>query len=358
MHDHLQDPLRLAALAASGLRVPPDLAPFERLLHATRTALRASSAALVLLDAEREEIVCSVGVVAPAPAPLERSAVRAASERGAVVAWSDLSATATADPSAVAAAVAPVRSVDGWILGGLSVMQHQARTWSPDELDALDALSRLVGDAASAAHRARTHATTHDLRTPLSIVALGTEQLAARLAPEADAALMRMIGMVQRSAEQAAALLRRVDTSPYGAGPTDLSAVAGEAALDLSLSGEVGVHWDGTELPVLVPVHPSDVRRCVENLLTNAVRFARREVRVHVAIDGVSAHLVVDDDGEGLPDGAEGTVWERHRTFHRDGRSGSGLGTAIVRDVALAVGGTVGAGARPSAEHGSSSASP
>ena len=84
----------------------------------------------------------------------------------------------------------------------------------------------------------------------------------------------------------------------------------------------------------------------VRNLVDNAVRHARSSVGLAVRTneaDGTVV-LVVDDDGQGVPEADRQRVFERFVRLDearaRDG-GGSGLGLAIVREIAAAHGGDV-----------------
>jgi signal transduction histidine kinase len=90
-----------------------------------------------------------------------------------------------------------------------------------------------------------------------------------------------------------------------------------------------------------------DLRRAVRNLLEHAERQARATVRVELGTgDDGHVTLTVEDDGvEQLPAERE-LVFERFSslpgaTSSRAGETGSGLALAIVRDIALAHGGSV-----------------
>ena len=95
--------------------------------------------------------------------------------------------------------------------------------------------------------------------------------------------------------------------------------------------------------PVLLDVKPKALRRCLTNLIENALKYGR-QAKVTVARDDRFARLIVDDDGPGIP--AERRE-EAFRPFHRldEGRNlqtgGSGLGLAIARDIARSQGGDI-----------------
>lgn len=86
----------------------------------------------------------------------------------------------------------------------------------------------------------------------------------------------------------------------------------------------------------------------VRNLVDNAVRHARSSVGLAVRTNDADGAvvLIVDDDGQGVPEADRQRVFERFVRLDearaRDG-GGSGLGLAIVREIAAAHGGDVAA---------------
>ena len=93
----------------------------------------------------------------------------------------------------------------------------------------------------------------------------------------------------------------------------------------------------------VVSVRPNALRRCIVNLVENAVRHGTH-VRISTVEEAHAVTIVVDDDGPGIP--AERRE-EAFRPFHRldSGRSlatgGAGLGLAIARDIARGHGGEI-----------------
>lgn len=86
---------------------------------------------------------------------------------------------------------------------------------------------------------------------------------------------------------------------------------------------------------------PREVRQALDNLLANAIAYApsKSVVRVHVSASREHVRVVVENDGEGIPENQREAIFE---PFHRGPRShegGQGLGLAIVRDIALRHGG-------------------
>lgn len=86
------------------------------------------------------------------------------------------------------------------------------------------------------------------------------------------------------------------------------------------------------------------VRRAVENILANAIRYSPRRAAIDVgtrAADG-GAEIVVADRGPGIPDAYRGRLFEKFGSLEvakGEARRGCGLGLYLVRLVASAHGG-------------------
>lgn len=96
--------------------------------------------------------------------------------------------------------------------------------------------------------------------------------------------------------------------------------------------------------PVRVSGDPRALTRMVRNLVDNAVRHAETLVYLECSEAGNEAHIVIEDDGPGIP------AAERERIFGRFVRldqprsrqgGGSGLGLAIASEIVAAHHGTI-----------------
>ena len=86
---------------------------------------------------------------------------------------------------------------------------------------------------------------------------------------------------------------------------------------------------------------PDDLHEMLANLIDNAAKWARWEVRVGGASDqpGIS-RLTVEDDGPGIPEARRADVFKLGERL--DERvAGGGLGLTIVRDLVELYGGSI-----------------
>jgi signal transduction histidine kinase len=92
--------------------------------------------------------------------------------------------------------------------------------------------------------------------------------------------------------------------------------------------------------PATIQGHADSLRQALDNLLSNAHKYAPKgtEVLVRVAREGSSWVLSVRDEGPGIPPAERAAVFE---PFHRvpGSKPGAGLGLTIVHEVARLHGG-------------------
>lgn len=137
-------------------------------------------------------------------------------------------------------------------------------------------------------------AISHDLRTPLTRMRLRLEtgEVEARVRERCIDDLREMNHLVESVIE----VFRPSDAAPLQR--VDLSALAQSAVDDLAEAG-AAVSFEGP--PAVVTADPLALRRVVDNLIGNALRYAGN-ARVRVDLAAGVMRLVVEDDGPGIPD--------------------------------------------------------
>lgn len=179
-------------------------------------------------------------------------------------------------------------------------------------------------------------AMSHDLRTPLTRMRLRVESVHdAQLRERFGADLDEMEGMVHG----ALALFEGLDDDE-GFESVDVNALLARLAAGYGVLGS-DVSITGTALDV-VHAKPRALRRCLTNLVDNALKFGKRAtIRVE---DGSELIIRVCDEGPGIPQESLERVFEPfYRLEHSRSRDtgGTGLGLSIARDVVQAHGGTL-----------------
>ena len=81
--------------------------------------------------------------------------------------------------------------------------------------------------------------------------------------------------------------------------------------------------------------------RAVENLLSNAGRFAQNRVSVRAGSQNGGIVIEVDDDGGGVPESEREKIFEPFVRLEDAGQRGAGLGLALVNRIVKRHGGSV-----------------
>ncbi|SLN36773.1 Osmolarity sensor protein EnvZ [Roseivivax jejudonensis] len=179
---------------------------------------------------------------------------------------------------------------------------------------------------------------SHDLRTPLTRLRLGLSML-----DDAEAEpLLRDVDDMQKLVDAFLDFAR--DNAESGqAEPTDPAALVRAAVEDAARAGHA-VALGRVEGTGEVPLKPVAIRRAVENLIGNAVRYGTR-CEASVRLSERSLRIRIEDDGPGI---AADRREDAMRPFMRldparnqDRGSGVGLGLAIAADIARAHGGVL-----------------
>ncbi|HTH14990.1 MAG TPA: DUF4118 domain-containing protein, partial [Spirochaetia bacterium] len=204
------------------------------------------------------------------------------------------------------------------------------------------------------------HSISHDLRTPLTIIAGSLETLESSAAdrlrqPEAE--FLATAGKETRwLARQVENLLRLSRLTEVGV-PWSLQWVPAEDPADsavarvTSLHPELAVALRVAEGLPLVRMEPTLVEQALVNYLENARDYAQgRGIEVEVNLREGGVEYLVLDRGPGVPDREKEGVFvkfSRGEASRTSVNRGTGLGLAIVREVARIHGGVAGVGDRP-----------
>lgn len=179
-------------------------------------------------------------------------------------------------------------------------------------------------------------AMSHDLKTPLTRLRLQVEML------EDTGAQMRIgkqLDEMESMVHGALALFRGLDDRE-GLTPVDLNEVLARLQSEFAeMNSSVTVEGRATKA---VLAKPQALRRCLTNLIANAVKFGT-QARVSIE-DGAALVIRIGDDGPGIPEEELERVFEpfyRVESSRNRDTGGTGLGLSIARDVVQAHGGTL-----------------
>ena len=191
-------------------------------------------------------------------------------------------------------------------------------------------IENLVG-----AHKMLLANASHELRTPLTRIRLGLEL--AEAPPERKAELEKDIAELDQLVDEIL-LVGRLDMTEQldAREDVDLAALAAEECAryeDCSVAGQ----------PVMVRGDPMLLRRMIRNLVENAKQHGKPPIEVTVERQDGRAVLRVSDHGAVIAEEARERLFSPfYRIPERSGAKGTGLGLALVRQIARRHGGDVG----------------
>lgn len=200
---------------------------------------------------------------------------------------------------------------------------------------------------------------THELKTPLSIIALHSRNLSAYFDRLSEAKRFELLRSIQSQVSLLESLIGDIlqlsrldgDAQDMKFRPLDLAPLVQSIvsqAHPLAETKRVVLEWQKPVAPVMTQGDPDQLERVVRNLIDNAIKYTLPggQVRVQTLNESINgrtlATIKVLDTGIGIPDEHQAKVFER---FYRVDPShtipGTGLGLSIVQEVVHAHGGTV-----------------
>jgi signal transduction histidine kinase len=192
----------------------------------------------------------------------------------------------------------------------------------------------------------------HEIKNPLTPIRLGVQHLRRAYTdgrsnyPEVlERNVGRILAEIDRLDEIARAF-SRYGTAPderVPPEPTDVAAVVRDVVA-LERLGQSAVRWeaDGIDAPVNAWAREDELREVLLNILENSRLAGAQEVRVRLARENgdgsAPVAIIVQDDGEGIPQDVLPRIFEPHFSTRT---SGSGLGLAISRRLVDGWGGSI-----------------
>ena len=188
--------------------------------------------------------------------------------------------------------------------------------------------------------RQRSHilaAITHDLQTPLTRLRLRLEKVDDE---ELRGKLLSDLSAMQAMVREGLDLARSLDSTET-LQRLDLDSLIDSVTADASDAGQPAAAQAHTAASVMA--RPIALRRCLTNLLDNAIKYGR-QAKVSAEVEGGFAVISVRDDGPGIPEDELEKVFDpfyRLETSRSRDTGGTGLGLTIARNIAEQHGGTL-----------------
>jgi two-component system, OmpR family, sensor histidine kinase KdpD len=264
-------------------------------------------------------------------------------------------------------------------LGVLAVLpRNRRRVLLPEQLNLLETFAGQIGIAlerarlAEQAETARVAAQSedlrntllasisHDLRTPLAVMAGAASTLQEHGAVLDVATRLRLAQSIEAKAREMSELISNVlDLMRFESGKPvlrrawegvdDLVSVALQRCEERMANHFVEVHLPAELPPVFVDA--SLIVQVFANLIENLAKYTPAGTRAEITAiaDGNFLRVTIDDNGPGLPSGAPARLFDKFQRGTAEGSvAGVGLGLSICRAILWAHGGDISAGASAS----------
>jgi signal transduction histidine kinase len=197
-----------------------------------------------------------------------------------------------------------------------------------------------------------TNMVIHDLRNPLQVISFSTEIL-QRKSSDPSPPLIRIRAQVVRLQKLIDDLLvvAKSDAGVLTANRCEIDANAlvqlvvedclpAAARVEIGILANIDAQWP-------LYVDPALMRRCLENLVLNAIKFSPSKTKVTIEIQQEAQNVRIDviDEGSGVPDDLRQSMFQPFATGEQKMPPvrQTGLGLAFCRMVAEAHGGTIAA---------------
>jgi signal transduction histidine kinase len=200
---------------------------------------------------------------------------------------------------------------------------------------------------------------SHDLRTPLTSVKGAAENLLDGIAGTLDESQREYVEIVRDHAGRLIDAINKLleaarqpePTVDLELAPTDVGVLARDVARSLQpIADERGIELAVEAGDAVATLADADkLRKVLENLVGNALKFTDRGGRVRIAVgrsDGY-VRVTVKDTGVGIDAKELARVFDRFHRVSAGDRPGTGLGLAITRDLVRLHGGDVVATSEP-----------
>jgi PAS domain S-box-containing protein len=197
-----------------------------------------------------------------------------------------------------------------------------------------------------------TYAATHDLREPLRMMTISAQKLQRRLVPQLDQESCQSVTEIVNGGKRISLLIdgllqfsRIGEIGKAEPTPVDTEAAFGEALLDLQIViNETNATVAHSSLPDVMADH-AHVRRLFQNLVGNAIKYRKANVRSDVRVSserqGDQCVFSVEDNGIGIDPEHYDHIYVPFKRLHGPEIGGSGIGLATCKRIVELYGGRI-----------------
>ena len=194
---------------------------------------------------------------------------------------------------------------------------------------------------------------SHDLKTPLASITGYSQGIVSNVIKDHQKAASIILSESLRMTDLVESILSlsKMDSHTFDLHPTDLEVIEflDECVDIMSTIRRDCVRNLEAERPLMIHTDPELLKRVIQNILSNCLRYAEHEILIRMSTDGNSLILLIQDDGPGFLEKDLPHIFER---FYKGNGGKNGIGLSIVWTGIHYLGGSITAGNRAVPEHG------
>ena len=194
---------------------------------------------------------------------------------------------------------------------------------------------------------------SHDLKTPLASITGYSQGIVSNVIKDHQKAAGIILSESLRMTDLVESILSlsKMDSHTFDLHPTDLEVMEFlDECVDImsTIRRDCVIHLEA-ERPLMIRTDPELLKRVIQNILSNCLRYAEHEILIRMSTDGNSLILLIQDDGPGFLEKDLPHIFER---FYKGNGGKNGIGLSIVWTGIHYLGGSITAGNRTVPEHG------
>ena len=194
---------------------------------------------------------------------------------------------------------------------------------------------------------------SHDLKTPLASITGYSQGIVSNVIKDHQKAASIILSESLRMTDLVESILSlsKMDSHTFDLHPTDLEVVEFlDECVDImsTIRRDCVIHLESAH-PLTIHTDPELLKRVIQNILSNCLRYADHEILIRMSTDGNSLILLIQDDGPGFLEKDLPHIFER---FYKGNGGKNGIGLSIVWTGIHYLGGSITAGNRAVPEHG------
>ena len=194
---------------------------------------------------------------------------------------------------------------------------------------------------------------SHDLKTPLASITGYSQGIVSNVIKDHQKAAGIILSESLRMTDLVESILSlsKMDSHTFDLHPTDLEVIEFlDECVDImsTIRRDCVIHLEAAR-PLMIHTDPELLKRVIQNILSNCLRYAEHEILIRMSTDGNSLILLIQDDGPGFLEKDLPHIFER---FYKGNGGKNGIGLSIVWTGIHYLGGSITAGNRAVPEHG------